>query len=267
MHAFTKSVPRVVRAVRNVRGGSNDVALPLTAPRLPMNRSITAHRLISFSSIPLADVKAVKNALGVTVNDVVLAVTAGALRSYLAGRDELPDKPLVASIPTSVRSADDEQFGNKVSSMFAGLPVEVADPIDRVNAVARSMTGAKQLHADVGDSTLEDWAETAAPALFSRGMRFYTRLRVAERLRPVINLILSNVPGPPWPLYFAGAQLVAIHPLGPIFDDCGLNITVISYLDHVDFGFLTCRELMPDIDDVAHYVPDALSELMKAAGV
>ena len=98
-------------------------------------------------------------------------------------------------------------------------------------------------------------------------MRFYTRLRIGERLRPVINLIMSNVPGPPFPLYLAGARLVAIHPLGPIFDDCGLNVTVISYLDHVDFGFLAARELVPDLDDLAAAVPEALAELMKAAGV
>ena len=86
-------------------------------------------------------------------------------------------------------------------------------------------------------------------------------------MRPVINLIVSNVPGPPWPLYLAGARLVAIHPLGPVFDDCGLNLTVISYLDHIDFGFIACRELVPDVDDLAALVPEALSELMKAAGV
>jgi WS/DGAT/MGAT family acyltransferase len=260
-------VPRVVRAVVRARDNDLDVALPLTAPRLGMNRRITAHRVLSFSSVSLDDVKAVKNALGVTVNDVVLAVMAGALRSYLDRRGELPDRSLVASIPTSVRAADDEQFGNKVSSMFAALPVEESDPIERVRAVARSMSGAKSLHEEVGGTTLQEWAEAAAPALFTRAMRMYTRLRVGERLRPVINLVLSNVPGPPWPLYFAGAQLVAIHPLGPIFDDCGLNATVISYLDHMDFGFLGCRELVSDIDDLASCVPDALTELMKAAGL
>ena len=260
-------VPGVIRAVRRVRDESLDVALPLTAPRLSLNRTITPHRVVSFSSVGLADVKAVKNALGVTVNDVILATMTGALRDYLERREELPGKPLVAAIPTSIRAADDDPFGNRVSSMFASLPVELPDPIDRVRAVARSMSGAKSMHEEVGPSTLQDWAATAAPALFNRAMRTYTRLRVGERLRPVINLIVSNVPGPPWPLYLAGAQMVALHPLGPIFDDCGLNVTVISYLDHVDFGFIGCRELVPDVLDLAHAVPDALRELMKAAGV
>ncbi len=265
--AVAGSLPSFVRAVRRVREQQLDVALPLTAPRLSMNRTITAQRVVALTSVPLADVKSVKNALGVTVNDVVLAVSAGALRAYLDRRGELPDRPLVASIPTSVRAPDDQGFGNRVSSMFAALPVEIGDPVERVRAVARSMTGAKGMHEEVGSSTLQDWAEVAAPALFSRAMSAYTRLRVGERLRPVINLIASNVPGPPFPLYFAGARLVAIYPLGPIFDDCGLNMTVISYLDHIDYGFLGCRELVPDIDELAACVPDALTELMKAAGV
>jgi diacylglycerol O-acyltransferase / wax synthase len=264
--ALVNLVPGVVRFARRARAEELDVTLPLTAPRLSMNRTITPHRIVSFASVPLADVKAVKRALDVTVNDVVLAVTTGALRTYLLDRSELPDRPLVASIPTSVRAEGDPQFGNRVSSMFAALPVEIDDPVECVRAIARSMTGAKHLRDEIGGSTLEDWAEVAAPALFSRAMRFYTRLRIGERLRPVINLIVSNVPGPPWPLFLAGARLVALHPLGPIFDDCGLNVTVISYLDHVDFGFLASRELLPDLDVVAASVPAALADLMKAAG-
>jgi WS/DGAT/MGAT family acyltransferase len=267
VRAFMNFVPGVVRAARRTREHDLEVALPLTAPRLSMNRTITPRRRVSFASVSLADVKAVKNALGVTVNDVVLSITTGALRAYLDRREELPDRPLIASIPTSVRGDSTERFGNQVSSMFAALPVEEDDPIACVHSVSRSMSGAKQVFDEVGGTTLHDWAELAAPALFTRAMRFYTRLQFGERVRPIINLIVSNVPGPPWPLYLAGARLVAIHPLGPIFDDCGLNLTVISYLDHVDFGFLACRELVPDIDELAALVPEALAELKKAAGV
>ena len=171
-HAVTRSVPGVVRAVRRARDESLSVALPLTAPKLTMNRNITAHRVIAFSSLALADVKAVKNALGVTVNDVVLAVNAGALRNYLLRRRELPEKPLVASIPTSVRAADDTGFGNRVSSMFAALPVEIADPIERLHYVAESMSGAKGVHEEIADSTLQDWAELGgAGAVYARDAR------------------------------------------------------------------------------------------------
>ena len=265
MRAASNLVPGLWRAIRRTKADSLDVAMPLTAPRLSMNRTITARRVVAFSSVSLSDVKAVKRALGLTVNDVVLAIATGALRTYLERRGELPDKPLVASVPTSVRAEDDREFTNRVSSMFAALPVEIADPIQRVKAVARFMSGAKQVHEDVGGSTLHDWAQTAAPIVFSRAMRFYSRLHVGERLRPVINLIVSNVPGPPFSLYFAGARLVSIHPLGPIFDDCGLNLTVISYEDHIDFGFIGCRELVRDVGALAAAVPDALTELMKAS--
>ncbi len=256
----------LARAVQRTRDESLDVALPLTAPRLSMNRTITPHRKVAFSSVPLADVKAVKNALGVTVNDIVLAIATGALRSYLMHRDELPDKALVAAIPTNTRSDGEGGMGNRVSAMFAGLPVELSDPLERVQAVRRSTVGAKGVAQEVGGTTLEEWASVAAPVLFSRAMRAYGRMRIGERLRPIINVIVSNVPGPPFPLYLAGAKLVALHPLGPIFDDCGLNVTVLSYLDHVDFGFIACRELVGDLDALAAAVPDALAELTKATG-
>jgi WS/DGAT/MGAT family acyltransferase len=207
----------------------------------------------------------VKNALGVTVNDVVLAVTAGAMRTYLQRRDELPDRPLVAAIPTNVRAEGDRELGNRVSTMFASLPVDIENPLARVDAVQRSTVGWKQVHEVVDASTLEEWAGVAAPIVFTRAMRLYGRLRLGERVRPAINMIVSNVPGPNFPLYLAGARLVSLHPLGPILDDCGLNLTVISYLDHVDFGFIACRELVPDVEELAAGVPDALGELAKAA--
>jgi WS/DGAT/MGAT family acyltransferase len=255
----------VVRAVQRARENELDVILPLTAPKLTLNRSITPHRKIAFASIPLADIKEAKNALGVTVNDIVLSVTAGAMRSYLLRREELPDRPLVAAIPTNVRAEGERELGNRVSTMFASLPVEIENPLARVDAVQRSTVGWKQVHEVVDASTLEEWAGVAAPIVFTRAMRLYGRLRLGERVRPAINMIVSNVPGPSFPLYFAGARLVSLHPLGPILDDCGLNLTVMSYLDHVDFGFIACRELVPDVDDLAAAVPDALAEITKAA--
>jgi WS/DGAT/MGAT family acyltransferase len=256
----------LMSAVQRAREESLDVALPLTAPRLPMNRTITPHRKVAFASVPLADIKAAKNALGVTVNDIVLAIASGALRNYLQQREELPDRPLVAAIPTSIRAEGEREYGNRVSAMFAALPVEIDDAIERVHAVQRSTAGAKGVHEQIGGTTLQEWAEVAAPAVFSRAMRLYTRLRIGERVAPVINAVVSNVPGPPFPLYLAGARLVALHPLGPIFDDCGLNLTVISYLDHVDFGFIACRELIPDLEELAAAVPEALAEIVKSAG-
>lgn len=255
----------LTRVARRSREEALRVTLPLTSPRLAMNRTISSERAVALTSVPLPTVKATKDALGLTVNDVVLAMVAGAMRTYLQDRDELPDRSLVAAIPTSERAEGDTSFGNKVSAMFAELPVELADPVERVHRVAESTAGAKSVHEMIGGDTLQEWAELAAPALFTRAIRAYAKLRVAERFRPVINVIVSNVPGPPFPLYLAGARLVALFPLGPIFDDCGLNITVVSYLDEIGFGLIGCRALLPDVDRIATAIPDALAELTKCA--
>jgi WS/DGAT/MGAT family acyltransferase len=260
-----KMALNATHVVQRVRIRPTKAGVPLTAPKLTMNGMITPHRKLSFVSVSLPEVKRVKDALGVKVNDVVLAVATGALRSYLIGRGELPERPLVVSIPTSVRSeAERNTMGNRVSAMFASLPVEIEDPLERVRRIHESMDDAKDLHDDIGASTLADLAELASPAMLGSVMRMVSSLRLTDRFGSAIhNAIVSNVPGPPFPLYLAGARLEAMHPLGPIFDGAALNLTVISYLESIDFGFLACRELLPDLDALSHAVPDALAELTK----
>ncbi len=261
-----KTVRSVARVVSRVRNTDNKAGLPLTAPRLTLNGTITPHRKVAFADVSLAEVKKVKDAFGVKVNDVVLAIATGALRFYLDDRGELPDRPLVATIPTSVRTPEQKaSMGNRVSAMFAALPVQLDDPLERLHAIHASTIDAKEMHEELGGDTLQDWAEVVAPALFSRAMKAYSSLRLADRHRPIHNLVVSNVPGPPFPIYFAGARLDSFYPLGPIFDGAALNLTVISYLDNVGFGFLACRELVPDVDRLAAGVSDALKELVKLA--
>jgi diacylglycerol O-acyltransferase / wax synthase len=251
--------------VQRLRSGPVSAGVPLTAPASALNGVLTPHRRVAFASVPLADVKEVKEAFGVTVNDVVLAVCAGALRRYLDTRGRVPDKALLAAIPASVRTQDERGvMGNRVSAMFATLATQLDDPVDRLFAARDVMSGAKQVHEDIGGNTLHEWAEVAAPMLFSRGMRLYERL-LEGRHPPIINLIVSNVPGPTFPLYCAGARLVSLFPLGPLLAGTGLNITVLSYIDSVGFGLIGCREIVPNIGAIAAAVPDALSELVKAA--
>ncbi len=254
-----------VRVVQRLRSEPVSAGVPLTAPPSALNGILTPHRRVAFVSVPLADVKEVKQAFGVTVNDVVLAVCAGALRRYLDMRGQVPDKALLAAIPASVRTPDERGvMGNRVSAMFATLATQLDDPVDRLFAAREVMSGAKQVHEDIGGNTLHEWAEVAAPVLFSRGIRLYERL-LEGRHRPIINLIVSNVPGPTFPLYCAGARLVSLFPLGPLLAGTGLNITVLSYLDSVGFGLIGCREIVPNIGAIAAAVPDALAELLKAA--
>jgi diacylglycerol O-acyltransferase / wax synthase len=239
---------------------------PFSAPRTSFNMALTPHRGFAFTSLSLPDVKMVKNAFSATVNDVVLAVCAGALRRYLDSRGEEPEGPLVAMVPVSVRT--DEQkgtAGNRVSSMLCSLATDVTDPVLRLHAIHEGMRNAKEQQRAVGADTLQDWVEFAAPAVAGLAARLYSRTKMADRHRPLFNVTISNVPGPPFPLYTAGARLVAHFPMGPIFDGGGLNITVMSYIDHLDFGLVACPDLISDPWVIADGLHDSLEELKKAA--
>lgn len=253
--------------VRRVRQGPGEgrAALPLTTPRTSLNATITAHRMVAFSTISLEDVKRVKNALGTTVNDVVLAICAGALRRYLDEGDELPEEPLVVTVPVSVST--EHKSANKVSAMFVSLPCRIDDPVKRLLAIREGTKGAKEEHKALGAEVLLDWAEHATPNVFSAAARAYTRFRMAERHRPIHSLVISNVPGPDFPLYLGGAELVAGFPLGPVMDGAGLNITVMSYRGVLNWGLMACRETVPQVARFAEYIPAALEELLASAGL
>ncbi len=240
-------------------------AVPLTAPATPWNRAITAHRGMSFTRVELGDVKRIKNHVGCTVNDVVLGLMGGTLRRYLDARDALPDAPLIAVCPVSVRTEDETgQTNNKVSAMFTSLATDVDDPIERLRVIHDVTKGAKEDHAVIGANLLQDWAEHAVPTTFALAARLYSGMHLSDRHRPIHNVVISNVPGPPFPLYFAGALLERTLPMGPVMEGAGLNITVLSYLDHVDIGFMACRELVPDVWDLVDHVGDAMAELLAA---
>jgi diacylglycerol O-acyltransferase / wax synthase len=240
-------------------------AVPLKAPRTVWNGVITPHRRTAFASVGLEDIKAIKNASGVKVNDVVLALVTLAARRYLEDRGALPDAPLVAMCPVSVRTEDEQgRYDNRVSAMFVHLRTDIAEPAELLRAIAEATKGAKEDHNALGAKFLQNWAEHAAPATFALATRVYTRLDLVERLPPIYNLLVSNVPGPPVDLYLAGARLVHAYPLGPISEGAGLNVTVLSHADVVDFGFVACAELVPDLEVLAGHVDDALAHLAAA---
>jgi diacylglycerol O-acyltransferase / wax synthase len=239
---------------------------PFTAPRTPLNAAIAAGRRVAFASIALDDVKRVKDAFGVKVNDVVLAVCGGSLRAYLDSREALPPDPLVAFVPISVRSdGEDEMGGNRVSAMLTSLATDTGDPVERLERVSSGATSGKSQHETIGATTLTDWTEFAAPAVFSQAARLYSRMRLAERHRPLFNVIVSNVPGPQVPLFLGDARLTAMYPMGPIIDGGALNITVMSYLGQMYVGLVGDRDAVPDIDEIAAGIGDELNALLKAA--
>jgi WS/DGAT/MGAT family acyltransferase len=238
---------------------------PFSAPKTSLNGSLTPHRRVAFVAESLDDFKTVKNHFNCTVNDVVLAVCAAALRRYLLDHSELPEEALVAMVPMSVRT-DDEMgsHGNRISAMLTSLATHVDDPVERLAAVAEGMSRAKDQERLIGAATLTDWTEFTFPALIGRAARLTGSMRVFDRMRPLFNVTVSNVPGPGFPLFLAGARMVAMYPLGPVTEGVGLNMTVMSYCGMVYFGLNACRETVPAIAEMPKMVHEGLDELLAA---
>jgi diacylglycerol O-acyltransferase / wax synthase len=255
--------------IRKARqGGTGKAAIPLSAPRTSLNASVHARRRVSFAAASLADVKKLKNTMGTTVNDVILAVCTGALRTYLLAGDELPEIPLVAVVPISVTpEMADLKGSNKISAMFVQLPCQLDDPLERLRAIHEGTKGAKEEHQALGASTLQNWAEHATPNVFAAAARLYTRMKLADRHRPLANLTISNVPGPDFPLYLAGSEMLGMFPLGPVMDGMGLNLTIMSYRGVLYWGLAADARSVPRLWDIAAAIPAALTELMDAAGL
>ena len=238
----------VVRAVAGVPAGPAGTGRrrELVAPRTPFNASVTAHRRFAFTSVPLAEVKQVKDAFAMTVNDVVLTLTAGVLRRWLLDRDALPASPLVAAVPVSVRDDDAEPLGNQISVMFVALPTNVADIGARLVAVQSEVALAKREFDALPASIIQDLSAVLPTALSGLAARALFRLVTAPGA--LFNLFVSNVPGPQLPLYVAGARVEGIYPVSAVSNlTGGLNITLFSYAGSLDVGLIACREMVPDV--------------------
>ncbi|ORA21617.1 diacylglycerol O-acyltransferase [Mycobacterium aquaticum] len=257
------TVSSVVDTVKRARAGLT-MAAPFAAPKTPFNANITGHRNVAFAQLDLEDIKLVKNHFDVKVNDVVMALVSGVLRTFLSDRGELPDSSLVAMVPVSVHDRSDRPGRNQVSGMFSKLETQIADPVERLRAIAAANSVAKQHSSAIGATLLQDWTQFAAPAVFGVAMRVYAASRLSGA-KPVHNLVISNVPGPQVPLYFLGSEVKAMYPLGPIFHGSGLNITVMSLTGSLDVGIVACPELLPDLWDMADDFAVALDELVQAA--
>jgi WS/DGAT/MGAT family acyltransferase len=238
------------------------------APATPFNRSITPHRRFAFRSVPLSDIKALKSHLDATVNDVVMGICAGALRRYLELKGALPTDPLVTMIPVSIRTGDEpDQWTNRVSGLVSPLPTHLSDPLERVATVHDAMDAAKQQFDLLPADVMVELSGFAPPALATRAIRMAASMRIADRMNPPVNLVISNVPGSRVPLYLGAARLKHYYPVSTVGDGMGLNITVTSYLDTLDFGLVACRELVPDLWDLADLCVAELDVLFEAAGI
>ncbi|MFV1990347.1 MAG: wax ester/triacylglycerol synthase family O-acyltransferase [Acidimicrobiales bacterium] len=238
------------------------------APATPFNRSITPHRTFVHRTLSLDDVKQIKTKAGVTVNDVVMTVCAGGLRRYLLLHDALPDDPLIAMVPVSTRTGEEtDKWTNRVSGLLAALPTHAEDPMDRLAQVHESMQRAKDSFAMIPADILTDITQFSPPAVATRASRMVTRMRIADRVNPPINLVISNVPGARQPLYLEGSKLMNFYPVSTITEGIGLNITVQSYMDKLDFGLVACTELVPDLDVMMDCIAVELDMLCEVVGL
>jgi WS/DGAT/MGAT family acyltransferase len=264
--------PTVARAVGRLRGAvarrDPQVLEATTArpPRTPFNGPISPHRRFAFGQLSLDAVRALKDALGFTVNDVVVALSATAVREWLLERDALPDEPLVAMVPMSVRTEEERgAFGNRVSMMIVPIPTNEAHALRRLERTHELLRSAKERHKALPASILTDATAFIPPAVAALAAR--TTMQILGRTRPPVNLVISNVPGPRNPLFLAGAQLQANYPVSVVVHGVGLNITVMSYRDHLDFGIVADREQVDDVWSMLDGLRSALAEFESAVGI
>jgi len=266
----------ITRGIRHALRGPRQVATRLgraaagvgalarvvqSAPPSPLNVRIGPHRRFSWVAADLQDLKQVKATLGGTVNDVVLAVVAGALGRYLDRRGELADDlTLRAMVPVSIR-ADLERgaLGNRVAAMWASLPVSMSDPVQRLLAISREMEGVKRSGQAVGAQVLTELTGFAPPTIVAQAARLQTRQRM-------FNLVVTNVPGPQYPLYMLGRRLEAMYPMVPLAGGQALGIAIISYDGRLNFGLVADYDALPDLEDLADDLTAAIAELVEAAG-
>ena len=225
-------------------------------PRTALSSNVTNQRVFASVSIPLAEVKRIGKGHGASVNEVVLAICSGALRRHLAETHSLPEASLLAAVPVSLREAGNTQMNTQASMMRISLASDVADPLERLRAIHAASSAAKALTASVKSVLPTDFPSLGAPWLISGLASLYGRSRLADRMPPIANVTISNVPGSPVPLYLAGARMLTYYPASIVVHGVALNITVQSYNGALDFGLTACRKAMPDL---AHLAQDMLA--------
>lgn len=233
----------------------------LLAPRTPFNAQIGAERVVRTHSLPLDDARAIATVAGVTLNDVLLATVSGALRQYLVQHHALPRRSLVAAVPLSLREAGDASMSNQVTMLPATLATNARSPAARVAAISAGMGQIKSATGAFRGLIPTDFPSLGAPWLLGGLSKLLSRSRLADRLPLPANLVISNVPGPPVPLWLAGARMRAYYPLSIVIHGLALNITVHSYDGHLDFGLVACPRAVPDLDALVDGLDASFAEL------
>jgi len=244
-------------------GGSPPPAF-FSAPRTSLAARLGPDRVVGLARVDLADVEAVRQAARATVNDVILALSASALRVYFEERGELPKEPLCAFVPVSVRGEGDSMTDgvNRLSGMLVSLATDIDDPVLRLAAIAEGSRLAKEQHVVMGEDLFAELAAVGVPALLRPIGRLVRGLGLTSRFPP-FNVVVSSFAGPSFPLYCGGAEMVAYHPFGPVIDGAVLNITAMSYRGQIGFGLLGCRDAVPEVEILSRLIPESMNQLTK----
>ncbi len=237
---------------------------PFTAPNTPLNGIISARRKWNTAILALDRILALKKIMGTTMNDVVLAICAGALRRYLLEKGKLPNRPLVAMMPISTRTEGDSEGGNQITPILIQIATNIEDPIERLEVIHENTSRGKSYHGAVGAKTLSNMAEAVPFGIANQAAQLYSKFHVSEMHNPVFNVTITNVPGPNIPLYMNGHQILSIMGMAPIIDGMGLIITILSYNGLVTISPTSCANSMPDIDLFTRYLRESANELEAA---
>lgn len=263
---LNRTIKGGVTVIKNLRRRAVSVPYPFITPRTAFNRTLSPMRSFASTSIPVSDLKAVKSAARVTLNDVVLATVAGALDRFFEGRGETLSRPLVASVPMAVGSADDRprQEGNRVAHLFTSLCNDLTDPGKRLQKIHAVTEQAKEVQRQLGFETMLDWSEAVPAVAYRWALRGWSQSRLADHLPPPANLIISNVRGPQQPLYVAGARLRTLYSVGPAIEGVGLNVTGWSYCGRLTFAVIADAEAIPEPHAITDALAPALDDLKRA---
>jgi diacylglycerol O-acyltransferase / wax synthase len=261
-----KSLPQLALAfgkiIKRIGDSSDGLVVPFDAPRSVLNGRVREKRRFATQQFSMERLRNVAEAAGCTLNDVVLTLCGGALRRFLSERDSLPEKSLTAGIPVSVRPKDDEGTGNAISFIVATLGTEIADPLERLQVIKRSVQ-----HAKAHVQSLPRQVMTQYTMLLMAPTLLTLLSGIGGRLPPMFNITISNVPGPDKPLYFRGAELLSIYPASIVTHGQALNITCESYAGYMNFGFTACHTSLPSTQKLAVYTGEALAELEALLGL
>jgi diacylglycerol O-acyltransferase / wax synthase len=266
------TLPDAMRAVASIAipkfGGSETTRFGLPTnwtfgPKTPLNVSITNQRSFAARSVSLADVKRVAKGANVSLNDVVLAASASALKRYLADCNCMPDRSLTAGVPVSLREAGNTDFNNQVTMVLVSLATDLDDPLERLKTINASSSSAKELTGSFKAAIPTDFPSFGAPWIMTGLATLFGRSRISDQIPPIANTVISNVPGAQVPMYMAGAKLATYYPVSIPSHGVALNITVQSYNGSLDYGLTACRRAVPDVDEIANYLVEAHAELKR----